>query len=50
MKLTLLRHAKSERDSPSGLDFDRSLTERGRADSKRIGQEIRNLGLSSIWC
>ena len=46
MKLTLLRHAKSERDSPSDLDFDRSLTERGRADSKRIGQEIRNLGLS----
>jgi len=44
-KLTLLRHAKSERDSPSGRDFDRSLNERGRADSKRMGQEIRDLGL-----
>ena len=44
-KLTLLRHAKSERDSLSGSDFDRSLNERGRADSKRMGQEIRDLGL-----
>ena len=44
-RLTLLRHAKSERDSPSGSDFDRSLNERGRADSKRMGQEIRDLGL-----
>lgn len=45
-KLTLLRHAKSEQDAPSGSDFDRSLDERGRADSKRMGQEIRDLGLS----
>lgn len=44
-KLTLLRHAKSERNSPSGSDFDRSLNQRGRADSKRMGQEIRDLGL-----
>lgn len=44
-RLTLLRHAKSERDSPTGGDFDRSLNDRGRADSKRMGQEIRNLGL-----
>lgn len=44
-RLTLLRHAKSEQDSPTGSDFDRSLNERGRADSKRMGQEIRDLGL-----
>ena len=44
--LTLLRHAKSERDSPSGLDFDRPLNEHGRDDAARIGQEIRDLGLS----
>jgi phosphohistidine phosphatase len=43
--LTLLRHAKSERESSTGRDFDRSLKERGRADSKRMGQEIRDLGL-----
>lgn len=43
--LTLLRHAKSERDSPDGGDFARSLNERGRADAERIGQEMRKLGL-----
>ena len=42
--LTLLRHAKSEQDSPAG-DFGRSLNDRGRADSRRIGKEIRDLGL-----
>jgi len=44
--LTLLRHAKTERDSPSGRDFDRSLDERGCGDAKRMGQEIRKLGLA----
>jgi phosphohistidine phosphatase len=44
-RLTLLRHAKSERDSSTGRDFDRSLNDRGRADANRMGQEIRNLGL-----
>lgn len=43
--LTLLRHAKSERDSPDGTDFARPLNDRGRADSKRIGEEMRRLGL-----
>ena len=43
--LTLFRHAKTERDSESGEDFDRRLIDRGRDDSKRIGQEIRDLGL-----
>ena len=43
--LTLLRHAKSERDSVSGSDFDRSLSERGRGDARRMGEEIRRLGL-----
>ena len=45
-RLILLRHAKSERDSPSGRDFDRSLNNRGRADAKRMGEEIRSLGLN----
>jgi phosphohistidine phosphatase len=43
--LTLLRHAKSERDSPDGSDFARSLNERGRADAVRMGEEMRKLGL-----
>lgn len=43
--LTLYRHAKTERDSASGRDFDRRLTERGCADAARVGNEIRDLGL-----
>jgi phosphohistidine phosphatase len=43
--LTLFRHAKTERDSATGRDFDRQLIERGQQDSRRIGQEIRTLGL-----
>jgi len=42
--LTLLRHAKTERESPDG-DFGRWLTERGHTDADRMGQEIRELGL-----
>jgi phosphohistidine phosphatase len=43
--LTLLRHAKSEQDSPDGTDIARSLNERGRSDARRMGEEIRKLGL-----
>ena len=43
--LTLLRHAKSERDSPDGSDFARSLNHRGRADAARMGEEMSKLGL-----
>ena len=42
--LTLLRHAKTERDSTTGRDFDRQLAERGERDAAKIGQEIRKLG------
>jgi len=45
-RLTLLRHAKSERDSPTGADFDRTLDDRGRADAARMGQKIRDLNLT----
>jgi len=44
--LTLFRHAKTERDSDSGRDFDRRLTERGRQDAERMGAEIAELGLN----
>lgn len=43
--LTLFRHAKTERDSATGVDFDRRLTERGRDDAARIGSQISSLGL-----
>jgi phosphohistidine phosphatase len=44
--LTLFRHAKTERDSETGRDFDRRLNERGRGDAARMGREIRHLGLA----
>lgn len=36
-RLMLLRHAKTERDSPTGRDRDRRLDERGRTDAGVIG-------------
>lgn len=44
-RLSLLRHAKAERESPDGSDFGRPLNERGRGDATRIGEEMRRLGL-----
>jgi phosphohistidine phosphatase len=43
--LTLFRHAKTERDSLTGRDIDRQLSERGEQDAPRMGEEIRRLGL-----
>ena len=37
LRLILLRHAKTERDSPSGEDHDRRLDARGHDDASRIG-------------
>jgi phosphohistidine phosphatase len=37
-RLILMRHAKTERDAPSGKDQDRRLDERGRQDSAEIGR------------
>lgn len=36
-RLLLLRHAKTERDAPSGKDFDRRLDERGQVDALTLG-------------
>ena len=36
-RLILLRHAKTERDAPSGKDQDRRLDERGLQDGAQIG-------------
>lgn len=42
--LFVLRHAKAERDSDSGKDFDRPLADRGWRDAERIGREMRERG------
>jgi phosphohistidine phosphatase len=36
-RLLLLRHAKTERDAPSGRDRDRPLAARGRKDATELG-------------
>jgi phosphohistidine phosphatase len=38
--LMLLRHAKTEKDSPSGSDRDRRLNARGRDDAPALGRYI----------
>jgi len=45
-RLILMRHAKAERRSASGEDFDRPLTEQGRADAAAIGQALAKDGLA----
>jgi phosphohistidine phosphatase len=43
--LTLLRHAKSDRDLSYATDFERPLKERGRRDAPRMGEYLADLGL-----
>ena len=45
-RLILLRHGKAEADSPSGRDFDRALTDRGRRDAALIAQVLAEAGLA----
>jgi phosphohistidine phosphatase len=44
-RLILLRHGDAERDSESGDDFDRRLSDRGREESARMGETLAELGL-----
>ena len=45
-RLILLRHGKAENEAPSGEDFDRALTERGRHDSALVGLALAQAGFS----
>lgn len=45
-RLILLRHAKTERDAPSGKDQDRRLDERGHRDGAEIGRWLALHGYS----
>lgn len=44
-RLLVLRHAKAERDSATGKDFDRPLAERGWKDAADVGRSMRERGL-----
>jgi phosphohistidine phosphatase len=43
-RLILLRHGKAEADAPSGQDFDRALTGRGRRDVALIARRLAATG------
>lgn len=43
--LFVMRHAKAERDSDTGRDFDRPLAKRGWRDAEAVGREMRVRGL-----
>ena len=43
--LFVMRHAKAERDSDTGRDFDRPLAKRGWRDAEAVGREMRSRGL-----
>ena len=45
-RLILFRHAKTERHAPSGQDFDRRLTQRGRDDARLMGRVLADAGFS----
>lgn len=44
-RLILLRHGDAERDSESGDDFDRPLSDRGRKESAHMGESLAEMGL-----
>jgi phosphohistidine phosphatase len=44
-RLILLRHGKAETDSPSGRDFDRALTGRGRRDAAIVARALDQAGV-----
>jgi phosphohistidine phosphatase len=44
-KLIVIRHAKSDRDSPSLADIDRPLNDRGRHDALLIGSILKLRGI-----
>ena len=43
-RLILFRHAKAERTSPTGEDFDRPLAARGREDALEAGRRLAEAG------
>ncbi|MGZ3369836.1 MAG: SixA phosphatase family protein [Caulobacteraceae bacterium] len=43
-RLILLRHGKAEADAPSGQDFDRALTGRGRRDAALVARTLADNG------
>lgn len=43
-KLILMRHAKAQKDAPSGEDFDRELTDRGLEEALIVAKALKTDG------
>lgn len=50
MKLYLLRHAKTNQQSPTGNDFDRKLLPKGVAQCALMKDHLKGLENIRIWC
>lgn len=51
MKLHLLRHGKTQRQSSTGRDFDRELNEKGLAQCQLLGEYFKKNDLNcETWC
>lgn len=51
MKLHLLRHAKTNQQSPTGRDFDRELLPKGRAQCHILDRYFEeNVQVDDVWC
>ncbi|CAL4866824.1 2,3-bisphosphoglycerate-dependent phosphoglycerate mutase [Asticcacaulis sp. MM231] len=44
-QLILMRHAKAEKDSESGEDFDRVLAPRGREEARSVAEALKAYGV-----
>jgi phosphohistidine phosphatase len=44
-QLILMRHAKAEKDSESGEDFDRVLAPRGREEARNVAEALKAYGI-----
>ena len=44
-RLVVMRHAKAERDAPSGRDVDRALSPRGRTDAGLVARALAARGI-----
>jgi len=50
MRWYFLRHAKTERFSTTGLDYDRALAERGVLQCEFLSEILKTLPIDTIYC
>jgi phosphohistidine phosphatase len=52
LKLILLRHAKTEKTSPTGLDFDRPLAQKGHKQARAMAMHLAEIKFTetTVFC